>query len=83
MTNCVLCGGSDYQEVYVDNRIRIISCTTCGLVKQQDCAQAVSRLDKSFDTISTYYERRSFVNHREFCFDQEKIDRTIDIQEEI
>ena len=83
MTKCILCNGRDFSRVYVDDRVEIIRCTRCGLVRQQDCANALAKLDKSFETVDIYYEQRSFSANHEVRFDQDKLTRTADIQQEI
>jgi len=83
MTVCILCGGHDFNRVFVNEWVEIIRCVRCGLVRQRDCAGALAKLDESFDTVNAYYERRISLSKREIRFDQDRLTRTSDILQEI
>lgn len=63
MSACILCGGSNFRSVYADELMQVVRCVNCGLVRQADCAKALSKLDDDFNSLARYYEtRRNFHN---------------------
>lgn len=83
MTRCILCKGNRFRPVYQDDRVEIVRCASCGLVRQADYTRSLSKLSEEYESIEQYYQTRHHSDESELTFDPKKVSVTLDIQREI
>jgi len=69
MPVCILCGGTRFRTVYTDALMQVVRCVNCGLVRQADCAETLSKLNPDFDNLAKYYETRRNFHKSQPMFD--------------
>lgn len=69
--------------VYADERLVVIQCLECGLTRQSDYAESLTRIRSNFADSSAYYTERDLDSTGKIELNQEKMVRTSDIIEKI
>jgi 2-polyprenyl-3-methyl-5-hydroxy-6-metoxy-1,4-benzoquinol methylase len=83
MPVCIFCGGTHFHSVYTDELMQVVRCVNCGLVRQADCAETLSKLNDDFDSVARYYETRRNFYRSQPELDPKKIRITLDIRRRI
>jgi len=50
MIRCILCKGNRFRPVYQDDRVEIVRCASCGLVRQADYTRSLSKLSEEYES---------------------------------
>jgi SAM-dependent methyltransferase len=83
MINCILCKNQNFKSVYRDNLVSIITCPCCGLVRQENCASSLVKINENFHNIEEYYKRRNEIQKKTIVFNQKKCFYSLDIIKKI
>lgn len=82
--SCILCANPDSRLVFQDDRLTVIQCTSCGLVRQADPNSSLLKLDTKFSNIDDYYKTRDRVDEDAVIpFNTRRVEVTTDIRNEL
>lgn len=57
--SCILCDEIKSRRVYSDDRVEIIQCINCGLVRQSDYRGSLQKISPNYENIDSYYQTRN------------------------
>lgn len=83
MQACILCGDNRSKPIYHNNRVDIVQCVSCGLVRQADYTTTLSGLSEEFEDVEKYYQIRHSFDDSDLRLDPRKIAITSDIRHQI